>query len=168
MAIDGGLTTYYTQISTGIADGVLTILTGAAPYRIQEVAPYVTLVGIGGQMMGGMSINLDTWNALPPDVQQVLGDLGTEYSRAEAAELDVRYARALETFRADPTVTVTELPATEKQRWVEGLPNIAGRWAEFNEARGVPAREVLSIYMDALRRRGAEPRRNWDLEAAQD
>ena len=168
VAVDGGLTTYYTQISTGVADGVLTILTGAAPYRIQEVAPYVTLVGIGGQMMGGMSINLDTWNSLPADVQQVLGDLGTEYSRAEAAELGVRYARALETFRADPSVTVSELPPAEKQRWVDGLPNIAGRWVEFNEARGVPAGEVLRIYMDALRRQGAMPRRDWDVEVGQD
>ena len=33
VAVDGGLTTYYTQISTGVADGVLTILTGAPPYR---------------------------------------------------------------------------------------------------------------------------------------
>jgi len=164
VAVDGGLTTYYTQISTGVADGVLTILTGAAPYRIQEVAPYVTLVGIGGQMMGGMSINLDTWNALPADVQQVLGDLGEEYSRAEAAELGVRYARALDTFKADPDVFVSELAPAEKQRWVEALPNIAGRWVEGNEARGVPAGEVLRTYMDAVRRRGVVPQRNWDRE----
>jgi TRAP-type C4-dicarboxylate transport system substrate-binding protein len=164
VAVDGGLTTYYTQISTGVADGVLTILTGAAPYRIQEVAPYVTLVGIGGQMMGGMSINLDTWNALPADVQQVLGELGDEYSRAEAAELGVRYARTLDTFRADEKVFVTEFPPAERQRWVEALPNIAGRWVEGNEDRGVPAGEVLRIYMEALRRRGVVPQRNWDLE----
>ncbi|HMB73402.1 MAG TPA: C4-dicarboxylate ABC transporter substrate-binding protein, partial [Gammaproteobacteria bacterium] len=34
VAVEGGLTTYYTQIQTGVADGVLTILTGAPPYRI--------------------------------------------------------------------------------------------------------------------------------------
>ena len=39
VAVEGGLTTYYTQIQTGVADGVLTILTGAPPYRIHEVAP---------------------------------------------------------------------------------------------------------------------------------
>ena len=168
VAVDGGLTTYYTQISTGVADGVLTILTGAAPYRIQEVAPYVTLVGIGGQMMGGMSINLDTWNSLPVDVQGVLSDLGDEYSRAEAAELGARYTRALETFRADADVFVSELPPAERERWVEALPNIAGRWVEGNEARGVLAGEVLRIYMEAVRRRGGTPQRNWDLELAQE
>jgi len=166
--VDGGLTTYYTQISTGVADGVLTILTGAPPYRIQEVAPYVTLVGIGAQQMGGMSINLDTWNRLPADVQAVLDELGTEYSKGEAAELGVRYARALEQFRADPNVFVSELPPAERQKWIDGLPNIAGRWVAATEARGIPAREVLRAYMDAVRARGGRPLRNWDRELEQE
>jgi TRAP-type C4-dicarboxylate transport system substrate-binding protein len=46
VAVNGGLNTYYTQIRTGVADGVLTILTGAYPYRIHEVAPYVTLISL--------------------------------------------------------------------------------------------------------------------------
>src|SRR3970040_2343323 len=67
VAVEGGLTTYYTQIQTGVADGVLTILTGAPPYRIHEVAPYITLVGLGGQVSGAMSINLETWDELPQE-----------------------------------------------------------------------------------------------------
>lgn len=167
VAVDGGLTTYYTQISTGVADGVLTILTGAPPYRIQEVAPYVTLVGIGGQLTGGMSINLDAWNSLPEDVQSVLSQLGREYSEGVAAEIGVRYARALETFEADPMVFVSELPAAEKQRWIDGLPNIAARWVRDTEARGFPAGEVLRTYMNEIRRRGGQPLRDWDLELQQ-
>lgn len=167
--VDGGLTTYYTQISTGVADGVLTILTGAAPYRIHEVAPHITLVGLGGQLTGGMSINLDTWNDLPDDVQLVLTELGQDYSAAVAAALRVRYENGLVTMTEDPNVDVvlSELPAAEKQRWIETLPNIAGRWVEATEARGIPAGEVLRIYMDAVRRRGGEPLRDWDLELAQ-
>jgi TRAP-type C4-dicarboxylate transport system substrate-binding protein len=166
VAVDGGLTTYYTQISTGVAEGVLTILTGAPPYRIHEVAPYITLVGIGAQLTGGMAINLDTWNALPEDVRGVLDELGIDYSEAVAAEVGARYSRGLEQMQAEGAI-VTELPAAEKQRWIDGLPNIAARWVEANEARGFPAGEVLRVYMDALRSRGAEPLRDWDLELQQ-
>ena len=60
--VNGALTTYYTQLKTGVAEGTVTILTGAHPYRIHEVAPYVTLVGIGAQFVGALSVNLDTWN----------------------------------------------------------------------------------------------------------
>lgn len=169
VAVDGGLTTYYTQISTGVAEGVLTILTGAPPYRIHEVAPYITMVGIGGQLTGGMSINLDTWNSLPADIQLVLTDLGQEYSDGVAAEVKERYESGLTAMRNDPNVEVrvTELPAADKQRWIDGLPNIAESWVAATEARGIPAGEVLRTYMDAVRRRGSEPLRNWDLEIQQ-
>ena len=48
-----------------------------------------------------MSINLDTFNSLPPDVQQVLVDLGKDYSKGVAAELGVRYDKALESIPQD-------------------------------------------------------------------
>jgi TRAP-type C4-dicarboxylate transport system substrate-binding protein len=161
--VDGGLTTYYTQISTGVADGVLTILTGAPPYRIHEVAPYITLVGIGAQLTGGMSINLDTWNALPEDIRAVLEELGREYSEGVAAEVTARYSSGLESMQAEGAI-VTELPAAEKQRWIDGLPNLAARWVEDTEARGIPAEKVLRLFMDGVRARGGRPLRNWDLE----
>lgn len=163
VAVEGGLTTYYTQIQTGVADGVLTILTGAPPYRIHEVAPYITLVGIGAQLTGGMSINLDTWNGLPADVREVLGELGREYSVGVASELGVRYERGLASMQAEGAI-VSELSAEEKRKWLDGLPNIAGIWADATEKRGIPARQVLRVYMNAVRARGGKPLRDWDQE----
>ena len=93
--VNGGLSTYYTQLSTGVADGVLTILSGAYPYRIHEVAPYITLVGIGAQFNGGVAINRDTWERLPADVQAVMSELGRDYSRTLADEVNRRYEDAL-------------------------------------------------------------------------
>lgn len=163
VAVEGSLSTYYTQIQTGVADGVLTILTGAPAYRIHEVAPYITLVGIGSQFMGAMSINLDTWNSLPDDVQTVLADLGRVYSAQEASEVESRYDRFLELMESEGAI-VTVLRDEERLKWLDGLPNIAGSWAEATERRGVPAKEMLGIYMNAMRERGVTPLRDWDLE----
>ena len=110
-----------------------------------------------------MAINLDTWNGLPEDVRDVLAELGIEYSRAVADELGVRYERGLASMQADGA-ELSELPLEEKLEWLDGLPNMAGRWVEATEARGIPAGEVLQIYMDAVRRRGAMPLRDWDKE----
>jgi TRAP-type C4-dicarboxylate transport system substrate-binding protein len=161
--VDGGLTTYYTQIQTGVAEGVLTILSGALPYRIHEVAPYVTLVGIGAMLNGAMAINLATWERLPEELRQVLTELGEEYSRANSTETAVRYERALIVMR-DEGATVTELPAEEKRQWLLGLPDIAGRWADATERRGYPAREVLAAFMAEVRARGGKPLRAWDAQ----
>jgi len=161
VAVNGGLSTYYTQIRTGVADGVLTILSGAWPYRIHEVAPYVTLVGIGAQFNGGMAINRETWEGLPADVRGVLAELGRDYSRTLAARVAERYGRALESMAAEGAM-VSALPGDERRRWIEGLPDIAGRWVESAERRGHPAGRVLDAFMGALRARGVEPARAWD------
>jgi TRAP-type C4-dicarboxylate transport system substrate-binding protein len=165
VAVDGGLTTYYTQIQTGVADGVLTILTGAVPYRIHEVAPYVTLVGLGGQVTGALSINLDTWNRLPKDVRDIVEELGPEYSKAVADDLTMRYAAGIERMRQDGA-TITELPVEEKLKWLAAMPDIATRWVEATERRGIPAGETLRAYMKAVREHGGHPLRDWDRPSA--
>jgi TRAP-type C4-dicarboxylate transport system substrate-binding protein len=161
VAVDGSLTTYYQQIQTGVADGVVTILTGAAPNRLHEVAPYITLVGLGSQVTGALAINLDTWNRLPSDVRAVLEELGPEYSQGVAEEIAKRYETSIERMRSEGA-TVTELPLAEKQKWLAAMPDIASRWIEATERRGIPAGEVLRAYMAAVRARGGTPLRDWD------
>jgi TRAP-type C4-dicarboxylate transport system substrate-binding protein len=160
VAVDGSLTTYYQQIQTGVADGVITILTGAAPNRLHEVAPYITLVGIGSQVTGALAVNLDTWNRLPDDVRAVLEELGPEYSRYVADDLAGRYDSSIARMQSEGA-TVTELPLAEKEKWLAAMPDIAGRWIEATERRGHPAGDVLRAYMSMLRARGGRPMRDW-------
>lgn len=159
--VNGALTSYYTQLKTGVADGVVSILTGAHPYRIHEVAPYITLVGIGAQITGAISVNLDTWNRLPPAAQHVLRELGNEYSVLSAAETERRYASALAAMVAEGAI-VTSLPPSEKQKWIDGLPEYGRQWVERNERKGLPARKMLTMLMDAVRAAGLQPQRDWD------
>ncbi len=160
-AVDGALTSYYTQIKTGVADGVLTILTGALPFRIHEVAPHVTLVGIGAQCTGALTANLDVWRRLPVEAQAILADLGHEYSNLAAADVVARYDHALATLAAEGAIVAT-LPASEKQRWINALPDLARDWVQRLERRALPAGEVLRALMDGLRAAGVSPLRNWD------
>ncbi len=156
--VNGALPTYYNSIQTGVADGVISIITGTYPNRIHEVAPYLTLVGVGAQYTGGLTVNLDTWNGLSEDVQSVLRELGAEYAFMHAEQVQVRYNQALQAMRDDPAITVTELSPEDRQEWIERLPDLAGDWA----ARHPAGQEVLSAYMDAVRAAGVEPGRNWD------
>jgi TRAP-type C4-dicarboxylate transport system substrate-binding protein len=161
VAVDGSLTTYYEQIQTGVADGVITILTGAAPNRLHEVAPYITLVGLGSQVTGALAINLDTWNRLPQEVRALLDELGPEYSHAVADEIGKRYAASLARMQKDGAMVV-ELPLEEKKKWLAAMPDIATRWVLATERRGLPAGGVLHAYMNAVRMHGGQPLRDWD------
>jgi len=158
VAVDGALPTYYNQIQTGVADGVVVIITGAFPNKHYEVAPYVTLVGMGAQMTGGLGFNKDIWEGLSDDVRKVLTELGEEYTVAHAEEVMARY----ETFLAKlPEVgaTVTILPAAEVDAWAAGLPDLAGEWVEANADKG--AAEVLDAYMKEVKDAGLTPRIDW-------
>ncbi|PZQ46368.1 MAG: C4-dicarboxylate ABC transporter substrate-binding protein [Rhodovulum sulfidophilum] len=155
--VDGALTTFYNQIETGMADGVLSIMSGAAPLRMHEVAPFVTLVGVGSNMIGAFAVNKDTWDGLPEDVRQVLRELGPEYSAENARIVEERYQASIDAYRADPTVTLAEFPEAERAKWAAALPDLAGEWAAAFP-RGA---ELIAAYTQAMRDGGARPLRDW-------
>lgn len=166
-AVDGALTTFYTDIQTGVSDGVLSLALGVLPARLYEVAPYVTRVRLGTVFSGGVAINRDAWEALPEPVREAMLAAGDYYSRSHAQDLMERQEAAMQRIlelgaAQNPPVTLTELPPEERARWVSALPDLAGEWAAENEARGLPARAFLSAYLDGLRAQGETPARDWD------
>jgi len=156
--VNGALPTYYNQVQTVVSDGMVVILTGAFPNRHYEVAPYVTLVGIGAHMTGGLGINRDVWNGLSPNVQKVLRELGEEYTVAHAEEVMARYQKFL-TALPDVGATVTEMSADDVATWANTLPNLAGDWVEANANKG--AAVVLDAYMQKIEDFNINPRIDW-------
>ncbi|MCW5651531.1 MAG: C4-dicarboxylate TRAP transporter substrate-binding protein [Ramlibacter sp.] len=166
--VDGSLTSYYTDIQTGVSEGTLSISTGILPNKIYEVAPYITTVNIGALYIGGMAMNKDSYGNLPPEVQKIVKDVGKEYSKALGETLMQRYQGALKTMaevgaKQSPAVRITALSDGEREKWVKTMPNLAAEWAKTNASKG-PAKEIVKTYMDALRKRGVKPARDWDKE----
>jgi len=166
--VDGSLTSYYTDIQSGVSDGTVSISTGILPNKIYEVAPYITKVNIGALYIGGMAMNKDSYDKLPPEVRKIVKDVGKEYSRVLGETLMQRYEGALKTMgevgakQAVP-VKLSELSAAERAVWVKTMPNLAADWVKTNASKG-PAREIVSTYMNELRKRGVKPARDWDKE----
>jgi TRAP-type C4-dicarboxylate transport system substrate-binding protein len=166
-AVDGALTTYYTDIQTGVSEGTLSIATGIFPQRVYEVAPYITDVNLGSTYFGAMAVNRDTFAKLPPEVQKVLRDLGREYSVKVSEMVNSRHEAAMKQMvelgaKQNPPVSVVKWSEAERLKWFSAMPNIAQEWVKTNEAKGLPAGAVLKAYMDAARKRGAKPARDWD------
>jgi len=163
-AVDGALTTFYTDIQTGVSEGVLSLALGVLPARIYEVAPYITRVDMGTAFSGAISINRDVWDTLPAEVQAAMQEAGRYYTEAHARDLldrrEAALARIVELGADQRTpVTIFELPEEERLAWVEALPDLAGEWVQ---AHGPAAAAFLSAYMAGLRAAGEEPLRDWD------
>lgn len=160
-AVDGALTTYYTDVQTGVSDGVLSLALGALPIKLYEVAPYIARFDGGAVFSGAVAINRDTWDSLPEEVQNAMVEAGDYYTEAHGQDLVDRHEFALNKM-VELGAEIIEMPEGETAKWVGMLPDIAGDWAAPLEERGIPARAFLSAYMDGLRAAGETPTRDWD------
>ncbi len=160
-AVDGALTTYYTDIQTGVSDGVLTLALGALPIKVYEVAPYINRFDAGGAFSGAVAINRDSWDGLPEEVQNAMIEAGRFYTVEHGKDLVERHEAALNKM-VELGATIVDMPEGELVKWVNKMPDVASDWAAPLEERGIPARDFLADYMDGLRARGETPARDWD------
>ena len=160
IGVSGNLTTYYNDIQTGVFEGAVVFATAAAPARLHEVAPYVTITDFGAQYAGSLVAN-KTWLEAQPDViREALELAARAYTEAYLAEQAERVTAAMATIGGDGE-RLQQLSAEERARWAKALPDIAGTWAADADARGLPGSEVLRAYVDALKSAGAELGRDW-------
>ena len=162
--VDGGLTTYYTDIQTGVSEGTLSFATGILPTKVHEVAPYITKVNIGAMYLGAIGINKDRFDSLPGDVQAVIREAGELYRDELAKEITENSDAAMAQMQREGA-KVSVLAQEERKKWVDGLPDIAGDWVDTNEAAGLPARLVMNEYMKRLKAAtGQTPARDWSVK----
>ncbi|NDW03217.1 C4-dicarboxylate TRAP transporter substrate-binding protein [Jiella pacifica] len=156
--VDGALTTYYTNIQTGVTEGTLSFASGILPTRVYEVAPELTRVGIGSMYFGSIAANKDFFDGLPEPVQEAFREAGKATSKAHGDYVSKLAEKAMTDMQA-AGLKVHDLPDDQKAAWVKGLPDIVQPWLDQT---GDAGKAVLSSYFAALRERGATPLRNWD------
>jgi TRAP-type C4-dicarboxylate transport system substrate-binding protein len=159
--VNGDFSTHYNNVKTGVYDGLIALSSGAYPTKLHQVAPYITRIDLGSMTTSAISVNKAFYDGLPADVQKVLREAGKEYTTRTAALL-LNVAKDFEEKMVAEGANVSRLPAEERRKWANSMPNIALAWVERNEARGVPARKVLSAYMQKLRENKVELVRDWD------
>jgi TRAP-type C4-dicarboxylate transport system substrate-binding protein len=158
-AVDAGLPVFYNMLQTGVADGAVILITGVIPFKLHEVAPYMTKVDLGAVFSGALAMNKKTWDSLPPHMKDLFRGLGRDYAKMCADLVAQREASTWAALAKMPNVKISEFSAEERAKWAAALPDVAGDWARRN---GEPGRVVLKMFMEEARKRGAKPLREWD------
>ena len=161
VAVSSPIPEFYNSLKTGVYQGVVTFFSAAGPNKLVEVAPHVTLVGIGAMYVGGFTINKQTFNRLPPEVQKIFLEVGAEYT-ARTIKVQNEAAETARGQMQKAGAKFSTLKPEERARWIASMPNLAREWASRLEAQGLPANAVLKAYLDELRARGQKPARDWD------
>jgi C4-dicarboxylate-binding protein DctP len=158
IGINGGLPVYYNNLKTGVADGAIIITTGMLPFKLHEAAPYITKINLGAPISGALTMNKDTWKKLPLHMKLLFRDLGRDYARIQTNIIEGKVNLFMK-IMAKQGAKISTLPAAERKKWVDSMPDIAGDWVKANGAAG---KQVLSAFMDGVRKRGGKPARDWD------
>jgi TRAP-type C4-dicarboxylate transport system substrate-binding protein len=159
--VQGDFATHFNNVKTGVYDGLIAFTTGMYPAKLHQVAPIATRIDLGSMMIGALSVNQAFYDRLPPYAQAILKDVGREYT-ARIATLLTNVAKGFEQKMEAEGAKFSRLPAEERSKWANTMPNIAADWVNRNEARGVPARKVLAAYMKKLRDNKVVLVRDWD------
>jgi TRAP-type mannitol/chloroaromatic compound transport system substrate-binding protein len=92
-----------------------------------------------------LTVNLRAWNALDPELQQLLEDEVRNYSQKHYLTIQQRNIEAMEKFKADGSV-VTRLSQEDLAEFRRAAIPIWFNWASKNE----DAREILDIQIDYM------------------
>lgn len=162
VGVQSSLNDAYTSLQTGVYDGCINPTSACYNFKIQEVAPYVIKLNFGAQMAGAMTMNLDKFNSLPTEVQDIIVEVGQEYSAQEAKNAQEKYDSDLKAMAADG-IKIIEITDEARREWVESLPNIVGNMVDENNEKGLPATEIVNRYYELLEEKGFENPRNWEF-----
>ena len=160
VAVAGNLNTYYEDIKSGVADGVITFATGAWGAKVHEVAPYITVVHFGAPYAGGLCVNKKRFDKFSPALQKAMREAGAGYTQRFAAAQTAAAATMMKNMQ-DAGAKISEMPAAERKRWADTLPPIAKIWAADVESKGMPGNQVLQAYIDGLKKAGVHLPRDW-------
>lgn len=161
--VQGSLGEWYTGLETGVIDGAVMFPEATAGFKLYEVAPYYTEIGFGASPQGAITVNLDAFNGLPADVQEILVQLGIEFEAQIAGWVKEEGAAAYDTMRAAGT-TITALTDEQRADWANRLSELPNAAAQEANALGLPGSEAYRVYIRAQEDLGYVFPRDWVIE----
>lgn len=159
--VQSNLNEAYNAMQTGVYEGWVMFADATVGFKLHEVAKYFTDTGFGAVPTTVITINKGVWKKLPKAVQDIMLEVGREYTEVESKAVVEKAKRSMETMKA-AGVTIRVLSDAERARWAKALPDIANQRAQEIRKAGQPA-EALGAYIQALKAAGAKMPRAWEI-----
>ncbi len=151
----------FESLQRGAIDGVTQqTIDLAVGNSLHEVAPYFVDAGIGTVFPVGALMRQESYDNLPPDLQQLVDDLIAEYPAASVADIpELEDGFCDELLAAGGSVTI--LPDAEVAAWRDDvIEGIAASWvSDIAAVSGLSEADVQAFhdnYMEAVERFQAE------------
>lgn len=145
----------YLSLQTGVYNGWLMFPSAYLGFRFYEPAPYYTLIGFGAMGVNALTMNENSLNRLPEDVQAIILEVGAAYEAQAGASLNARQASGIAGLE-EAGATISQIAPEVRTGWAESLAAFPGLQAADADGRGMPGTEVMQAYLDAVGTTGYE------------
>jgi TRAP-type C4-dicarboxylate transport system substrate-binding protein len=129
-------------LQKGTVVGAVSSLETLMDFKYAEMCRYVTIFN-GPVYPFAVVMNMDKWDSLPKDVQEVMDGLGTEQSRWTGNYMDKHVEESIEWSKKNYNIEITELTKTELARWNRLMKPLIDKWITDANAKELPARIII-------------------------
>jgi TRAP-type C4-dicarboxylate transport system substrate-binding protein len=126
----------------GVVQGAFSSLETLMDFKYAEMCRYATVIN-GPVYPFAVVMNLDTWNSLPKDVQEVMEAMGREQAEWTGKYMDDHVNESIAWSKENHDVEIFELPSEELAQWNELLKPIIDQWMEGAQAKDIPAEKIF-------------------------
>jgi TRAP-type C4-dicarboxylate transport system substrate-binding protein len=128
----------YELMSKGTIDGSMTPMEPLLGWNQAEVVNYVTnCYGVGYTTDMFVVMNIDKWNSLPGDIQDIFTDVSEEWAEKHAMLWSYYDIAAKEYFLSFDGKEVIELSADEMARWIDAAAVVKDTYMVEKAALGL-------------------------------
>jgi TRAP-type C4-dicarboxylate transport system substrate-binding protein len=134
---------WYSSLERGVAEAHMVHYAASYEFKIQELFKYHTHFGegAGGATPIGFVVNVNKWNSLSPDIQEVIMDV-YNWVNEESLKWDVGIVNeAIESAKKDGHI-ITELSPSEVQTWLDWAKPSNDKLLEQIASKGWQARRI--------------------------
>ena len=136
----------YEAMSKGMVEGNLSPLEVLKGWKHAEVTNYVTKTPFLYNTLFFLTMNLDKWNSLPPDLQKAVEDVSEKCFQEIGAGLwDRQNEDALNWAVNEMGMEILELSEQEMLLWINKVEPIQSEYVEKLKKRGLNGKEILDM-----------------------
>ncbi len=140
----------YDALDRGALDADIMFLPNAAGNSYWEVTKYVNTTNLGANLGAPAVMNIDTWNSLPADIQEIIEQVSIEAVDKSVEVNEELYARDSKAIQ-DQGMTVSEFSADDINTMQQiAQEKVWNPYIEELENKGIPAKDVLNTYLQLL------------------
>jgi TRAP-type C4-dicarboxylate transport system substrate-binding protein len=163
VGVQTSLNDTYQNLQTNVVQATIQPTHSCVNLQVPEVAPYyldANFNAIGP--FNAITVNKQSWDSLPEEVQIIMSEVGEGYLDFEANYINTIHEQDLKAIN-EAGGTVIALPREEQEKWAASLPDVVNDLVKRLNATGLNGSEIVERYYQLLEESGEERIREWNI-----